>query len=151
MGRRDEFYMRRALELAAEAAQEGEIPVGALIVKDGEIIAEGKNCRERDRSALAHAEMSAIAAACGKLNSWRLSGCEIFVTLEPCPMCAGAIINARIERLVFAAKDSKAGAAGSVANLFHMQFAHKPLVKSGVLAEESKKILQRFFQNILRR
>lgn len=141
----DERYMRQALRLAEEAAALGEVPVGAVIVRDGEVIAEGYNRRETDHAATAHAELLAIEAACARLGGWRLTGCTLYVTLEPCPMCAGAIINARLKRVVYAAKDEKAGACGTVVNLFEMGFNHRPVLKSGVLAEEATSLLSGFF------
>ena len=144
----DEWYMRQALRLAARAAELGEVPVGAVIVRDGEVIAEGYNRRETDHAATAHAELLAIEAACERLGGWRLTGCTLYVTLEPCPMCAGAIINARLKRVVYAAKDEKAGACGTVVNLFEMGFNHRPVLKSGVLAEEATDLLSGFFQRL---
>jgi tRNA(adenine34) deaminase len=140
--------MRRALELAAEARAAGESPVGCVIVKDGEIIAEGENRRERDRNALAHAELVAIDAACRALGSWRLADCEMYVTLEPCPMCAGAIINARLDTLVFGARDEKGGAAGGVIDLFYERFNHRPKVYTGLLEAECSALLQDFFRGL---
>lgn len=142
----DEFFMKAAMALAAEAAAEGEVPVGAVIVKDGEIIANGRNRREADRQALAHAEIEAIAEACRVLGGWRLSGCTLYVTLEPCPMCAGAIINARIDRVVYGTTDPKAGSCGSLVDLFALPYNHKPLCENGVLAEECAVQLKEFFR-----
>ena len=144
----DLFYMNRALELAKEAAAMGEVPVGCVIVRDGKIVAEGRNCRESDKSALGHAEIRAIDAACKALGGWRLWDCTLYVTLEPCPMCAGAIINARIPRVVYGAGDDKCGACGSVCNLFEMNFNHKPQVTKGVLEAESKALLEEFFRQL---
>jgi tRNA(adenine34) deaminase len=141
-------YMQRALELAKTAAHEDEVPVGAVVVCDGKIIGEGYNRRETDNNAIAHAEIEAIYSACRTLGFWRLSNCTIYVTLEPCPMCAGAIINSRIETVVFGANDPKAGACGSVVNLFDLPFNHKPKVISGVMAEESKELLKSFFRRL---
>lgn len=141
----DEAFMREALRLAEKAAAAGDVPVGAVIVKDGNIIARGYNQREAGHSATAHAELSAIEAACHAAGSWRLHGCTLYVTLEPCPMCAGAIINARLDRVVYGAKDEKAGACGSVVNLFEMGFNHRPILKSGILEEECGTVLSRFF------
>lgn len=141
----DEAFMREALRLAEKAAAAGDVPVGAVIVKDGNIIARGYNQREAGHSATAHAELSAIEAACRATGSWRLHGCTLYVTLEPCPMCAGAIINARLDRVVYGAKDDKAGACGSVVNLFEMGFNHRPILKSGILEEECGTVLSRFF------
>ncbi len=146
----DIIYMKRALELASSAAKIGEVPVGAVVVKKstGEIVGEGYNRRETDKSPLAHAEISAIAQASKKLGGWRLIGCEIYVTLEPCPMCAGAIINSRIERVIFGASDKKAGSCGSVLNLFDFPYNHKPEIVSGVLEEECSNILSTFFKQL---
>jgi tRNA(adenine34) deaminase len=144
----DEQFMRRALELAQQAAEEGEVPVGAVIVKDGEIIAEGRNRRESGKNALCHAELEAIGKACRVLGGWRLWQCELFVTLEPCPMCAGAVINARIPRVVFGAYDPKAGSCGSVVNLFNFPYNHKPEVSGGVLEKECAGLLTEFFKNL---
>ena len=144
----EEKFMRRALELAAEAGAAAESPVGCVIVRDGEIVAEGSNRRERDKNALAHAELIAIDAACRALGSWRLSGCEMYVTLEPCPMCAGAIINARLDTLVFGARDEKGGAAGGVLDLFYERFNHRPRVYSGLLETECAALLTEFFRGL---
>lgn len=145
---RDELFMRRALALAREAAQEGEVPVGAVIVKDGEVIAEGRNRRETGKNALCHAELEAIGQACRLLGGWRLWQCELFVTLEPCPMCAGAIINARIPRIVYGARDPKAGSCGSVVNLFELPYNHSPELCAGVLANECAALLTDFFKRL---
>ncbi len=144
------MYMKRAIELAEEAAAEGEAPIGAVIVRerDGKIVGEGRNSREKARTALGHAEIAAIDAACRTLGGWRLSGCTIYVTLEPCPMCTGAIINARLDRVVYGAYDKKAGSVGSVANLFELPYNHKPEVISGVMQSECEEILKVFFKNI---
>lgn len=145
---RDEKFMLQALKCAQKAKEIGEVPIGAVIVKDDKIIATGYNLREKKHSATAHAEIIAIEKACKKLNDWRLDGCEIFVTLEPCPMCAGAVFNSRISRLVYSAPDEKAGSAGSVFNLFAMQMDTQTLVKSGVLKDKSTEILQSFFKDL---
>jgi tRNA(adenine34) deaminase len=145
---RDEMFMRRALELAREAAAEGEVPVGAVVVKDGAVVSCGRNRRETGKNALCHAELEAIGGACHALGGWRLWQCELFVTLEPCPMCAGAIINARIPRVVFGASDPKAGSCGSVVNLFDLPYNHKPEVVSGVLRDECAALLTGFFHNL---
>jgi len=129
----DERHMRLALELAKEAFDAGEVPVGCVVVCNGEVVGKGRNRREQDKNALCHAEMVAIGQACEALGGWRLWECTLYVTLEPCPMCAGAIINARIPRVVYGAKDSKCGATGSVCNLFSMEFNHHPQVEAGVL------------------
>lgn len=138
--------MRLALELAHEAAAEGEVPVGCVIVSDGQIVGRGRNRREVGKSALAHAELEAIADACRTLGGWRLWKATLYVTLEPCPMCAGAIINARIPRVVYGAKDAKAGSCASVVDLFSLPYNHKPEVTSGVLEEECAAVLKEFFR-----
>ena len=145
---RDEEFMRLAIEQAQLAAQLGEIPVGAVVVKDDQVIGRGYNRREIDSSATAHAEVLAIEDACKHLGTWRLTDCELYVTLEPCPMCAGAIINARIRRVIYGAKDERAGCCGSVADLFVMPFNHNPLSRSGILAEECKTLLLDFFSSL---
>jgi len=144
----DQEFMAEALKLAAQAAQEGEVPVGCVIVRDGKIVAQGANHRETGRTALGHAEIRAIGEACRNLNGWRLWDCTLYVTLEPCPMCAGAIINARIPRVVFGAADAKNGACGSVCDLFSMDFNHKPQVEGGVLEAQCAAQLQAFFQQL---
>ena len=144
----DIFYMEKALELARQAAEEGEVPVGCVIVRNGKIVAEGRNCRETGKSALGHAEIQAIDAACKALGGWRLWDCTLYVTLEPCPMCAGAIINARIPRVVFGARDEKFGACGSVCDLLAMDFNHKPQVTAGVMEEQSKALMEAFFREL---
>lgn len=147
---RDEIYMRKALELAQLAAEQDEVPVGAVVVKKstGEIVGRGFNRREYGKSPLTHAEIIAIDEASRKLGGWRLVDCELFVTLEPCPMCAGAIINSRVERVVFGAADIKAGSCGSVVNLFELPYNHKPELIGGVLAEECAGVLSDFFKNL---
>ena len=147
------FYMSMALELAEEAAAEGETPVGAVVVRnrDGLVIGRGKNRRENDRNALCHAELIAIDEACRTLGGWRLGGCTLFVTLEPCPMCAGAIINSRLDKLVYGASDSKAGSAGSVTDLFSLGYNHHPEVVSGVMEQESGSLLKEFFSELRRK
>ena len=144
----DLAFMDRALELAREAAEEGEVPVGCVIVRNGQIVAEGRNRRETGKTALGHAEIEAIENACKALGGWRLWDCTLYVTLEPCPMCAGAIINARIPRVVFGASDSKYGACGSVCDLFNMDFNHHPQVEKGIREEEAKSLMTAFFQNL---
>ena len=141
----DERFMRRALELACEAEKLGEVPVGALVVLDGEIVAEAYNRRECDKNATAHAELLAIDAACKRLGGWRLHKCDLYVTLEPCPMCAGAIVNSRIKRVIIGAKDAKAGAMGSVINLNFYPLNHKPELVFGVCEREASEILRQFF------
>ena len=144
----DRDYMEQALLLAREAAREGEVPVGCVIVRGDEIVGRGRNRRESDRSALAHAELEAIAQANQALGGWRLWECTLYVTLEPCPMCAGAIINARIPRVVYGARDDKYGACRSVCALFDMAFNHHPVVEGGVLEEEAAGLLQDFFRQL---
>jgi len=140
--------MRAALELAAQAAAEGEVPVGAVVVCEGEIVGSGRNRRECGKNALYHAELEAIDSACKALGGWRLHKCDMYVTLEPCPMCTGAIINARMKRLIYGARDPKAGSAGSVINLFELPYNHKPEVIAGVMEEESRALLQSFFKKL---
>ena len=144
----DSFYMAQALNLAREAGAEGEVPVGCVIVRGEEIVGRGRNRREGDKSALAHAELEAIRQANQALGGWRLWECTLYVTLEPCPMCAGAIINARIPRVVYGAADPKAGACRSVCSLFSMAFNHHPEVESGVLETECAEILRDFFRTL---
>ena len=141
-------FMTVALELAREAAAAGEVPVGCVITRNGEIVGRGRNRREEGKNALAHAEIEAINDACKNLGGWRLWECTLYVTLEPCPMCAGAIVNARIPRVVFGATDAKCGACGSVCDIFTMDFNHRPQVETGLLGEESSKLLAEFFQNL---
>lgn len=146
MSTQDLQFMALALAQAREAARQDEVPVGAVIVRDGAVIAQGYNLRERARNALMHAELVAIDNACKSLDAWRLAGCDLYVTLEPCPMCCGAIINARIRRVVFGAYDPKAGCCGSMLNLFEYPFNHMPEVLGGVAQEECAAILSEFFQ-----
>ncbi len=141
----DRFYMEAALELARAAASFGEVPVGCVIVRNGKIIAADFNGREETKDAVYHAECSAISKACRVLAGWRLTGCTLYVTLEPCPMCAGAIWNARVPRVVIGAKDARAGSLGTLINLNSYPLNHKPIVQFGVLAEESTTLLQTFF------
>ena len=141
-------YMRRAIELAQEAVTSGDVPVGCVIVKDGKIVGEGRNRREACGDATAHAEVEAIRAACQTLGSWRLHECTMYVTLEPCPMCAGAIINSRIHTLRYGAKDEKTGACTSVLNLFEERFNHKPRIYQGLMEKECETLLQTFFQGL---
>ena len=145
---RDAHWMHQALLEAKKAAALGEIPVGAVIVRDEQVIARAHNRRELDQDAMAHAEVLCIQQACRVLNSWRLSGCTLYVTLEPCPMCSGAIINSRLDRVVYGAKDDKAGCAGSVADLFVMPFNHTPVIRSGILEEECAAALSEFFETL---
>lgn len=144
----DELLMQRAIELAKTSALEGEVPVGAIVVKDGEIISTGRNRRELGKNALYHAELEAIDNACRVLGGWRLWQCELYVTLEPCPMCAGAIINSRIKRVVFGASDKKAGSFGSVADFNALPYNHKPEITSGVLEDECSALLTDFFSRL---
>ncbi len=144
----DLLFMEEALALAKEAAADGEVPVGCVIVRRGEIVGRGRNRRETDKTALGHAEIEAIGDACKNLGGWRLWECTMYVTLEPCPMCAGAIINARIPRVVVGARDAKNGACGSVCDLFAMDFNHKPAVEYGLLEEPSKALLEQFFRDL---
>ncbi len=145
----NEYYMKRALELAEKAFDAGEVPVGCVIVSpDGDIIGCGRNMREEKKSAVSHAEIEAIETACRKTGDWRLSGCSMFVTLEPCPMCAGAIINSRISKLVYGAKDEISGSCGSVINLFMENYGHSPQVFGGVMERECAGILQEFFEKL---
>ena len=145
-----EKYMKRAVELAELAGSMGEIPVGAVIVKreTGEIVAEGYNRRESDKNALAHAELIAINEACKKLGGWRLIGCDLYVTLEPCPMCCGAIINSRVERVIYGADDMKAGSVFSLQQMFELPYNHKPEIIRGVMSEECSELLSSFFRRI---
>jgi tRNA(adenine34) deaminase len=142
------YFMKAALKQAKIAASEGEVPVGAVIVRNGLILARGRNKREKNKNALAHAEIIAIDKACKKLAGWRLFDCEMYVTLEPCPMCAGAIINSRIKKVTIGALDEKSGAVCSVVSLFDLPFNHKPEVEIGLLKEESKKMLSDFFKEL---
>jgi tRNA(adenine34) deaminase len=144
----DEQFMREALLLAKQAYEEGEVPVGCVVVQGDQIVGRGRNRREKNRNALAHAEIEAIHEACAALGGWRLWDCTLYVTLEPCPMCSGAIINARIPRVVFGARDEKCGACGSVCNLFSMGFNHHPQVEKGLLEDECRALLQEFFKNL---
>ncbi len=143
-----EYFMRKAIGLAREAAAEGEVPVGAVIVKDSEIVGCGRNRREKGKNALFHAEIEAIDNACKTLGGWRLHMCEMFVTLEPCPMCAGAIINARLKKVTYGASDKKAGSCSSVVNLFELPYNHSPEVEGGVLENECAALLKDFFKDL---
>lgn len=141
-------FMNEALRLAKEAALEGEVPVGAVVTIGNKIIGKGRNRREKGRNSLCHAEIEAINEACKRLGGWRLWECELYVTLEPCPMCAGAIINSRIKNVVFGAYDKKNGACGSVVNLFNENFSFKPLYTGGFMEEECSEILISFFRGL---
>ena len=143
-----EDYMREALVLAREAYEAGEVPVGCIIVKNGQIIGRGRNRREEKQSALSHAELEAIEDACRATGGWRLQGCQLYVTLEPCPMCAGGIISARIPEVYYGAKDEGFGAVGSILNLFEENFRHHPKVIGHILEEDCKAILQDFFVQV---
>lgn len=144
-----EKYMRAALALAREAAENGEVPVGCVVVSPGgEIIGRGRNRREERSDATAHAEVEAIRAACAALGTWNLSGCAIFVTLEPCPMCAGAIISSRVSTVVYGAKEPNTGSVGSVINLFEERYGHRPAVYGGVLSGECAALLRGFFEEL---
>ena len=143
-----EKYMEMALELAREAAEAGEVPVGCVIVWDGEVIARGRNRREEKQATHSHAEMEAIAQANAVLNSWRLEDCALYVTLEPCPMCAGAILNARIPRVYYGARDAIMGACGGVTNLFMEDFPVRPALVGGILREECQEVLSAFFRRL---
>lgn len=144
----DQQYMDMALELARQAGEEGEVPVGCVIVCKGQVVGRGRNRREQEKTALGHAEIEAIAQACKTLGGWRLWECTLYVTLEPCAMCAGAILNARIPRVVYGASDGKYGACGSVCNLFSMDFNHHPAVTAGVREAEAAELMQSFFQTL---
>ena len=146
-----EKYMKAALRLARKAAEEGEVPVGAVVVCDGQIVGRGRNRREGKKNALHHAEIEAIGKACKKLGGWRLHKCDLYVTLEPCPMCAGAIINARIKTVYYGAPDPKAGSCGTQVNLFALPYNHKPAVVAGVLEDECADVLRAFFRALRER
>ena len=143
-----ERWMAQALELAREALEAGEAPVGCVIVRDGAVVGRGRNRREGERTALGHAEIEAIAEACRTLGGWRLTGCTLYVTLEPCPMCAGAILNARVPVVCYGARDDKAGCCGSVLNLFEERFNHHPRIYGGVLEGDCAALLREFFQKL---
>lgn len=140
--------MKRAIELAEISEAEGEVPVGAVVVKDNQIVGEGRNRRELGKNALFHAETQAIGNACETLGGWRLWQCEMYVTLEPCPMCAGAIINSRIKKVTFGAYDKKAGSFGSVINFNDLPYNHKPEIVGGVCEQECSELLSRFFKTL---
>lgn len=146
-----EKYMRMALELAQKAFTEGEIPVGCVIAdENGKVIGRGHNARESTHSALGHAELAAISEACNTRADWRLDGCTIYVTLEPCPMCAGAVINARIPCVVFGAKENNFGSCGSVIDLFSERYGHHPAVYGGILEKECTTLMTEFFNKMRR-
>lgn len=144
----DERYMKKALARAAAAAREGEVPVGCVIVRDGEVVASGRNMREKKGSSIVHAEIVAIERACRKLGRWRLYDCEMYVTLEPCPMCAGAAINSRIARVIYGCDDPKAGSLGSIVDLNSLPYNHTFEVTRGVLGDECSAILSDFFRKL---
>ena len=141
-------FMREALRLAAEAADAGEVPVGCVIVRDGEIVGRGRNRREASRRTDAHAEIEAIARANAALGTWRMDGCDLYVTLEPCPMCAGAILNGRFRRVYFGARDGVMGACGGVFNLFMEDFPNKTALYGGIMEEECREMLSAFFAGL---
>ncbi len=141
-------YMREALKLAAEAAEAGEVPVGCVIVHGGEIVGRGRNRREAAQRTDAHAELEAIAQANAVLGTWRLDECDLYVTLEPCPMCAGAILNGRVRRVYFGARDRAMGACGGVLNLFMEDFPNKTALQGGIMEEECRDMLSAFFSNL---
>ena len=145
-----ERYMEQALALAREAAAAGEVPVGCVIVRDGQVVGRGRNRREEKQSTASHAEMEAIAQANEVLGTWRLDDCELYVTLEPCPMCAGAILNARIRRVWYGARDAACGACGGVTNLFMEAFPNRPALVGGILAEACRGVLSEFFGGLRR-
>lgn len=144
----DAYFMSLAMEEARQAAAEGEVPVGAVVVRASEVIATGRNHRERAKNALSHAELEAIDGACKALGGWRLFGCTLYVTLEPCPMCAGAIVNARLDRVVYGAADPKAGSCGSVIQLFDLPYNHRPACEGGVQGEACAALLSDFFRSL---
>ena len=144
----DRIFMEEALTLAREAAAEGEVPVGCVFVRGDDIVGRGRNRREQGKNALSHAELEAIDQACRNLGGWRLWECTLYVTLEPCPMCAGAIITARIPRVVYGARDAKAGSCGSGCNLFDMAYNHHPQVEVGLMEDECAGLLKEFFRNL---
>ena len=147
----DKAYMAQALELAQQALETGDVPVGCVLVQKEQVVGRGRNRREQRQNALLHAEIEAINQACQALGRWRLEDCTLYVTLEPCPMCAGAILQARIPRVVFGARDPKGGAMGGVIDLFWEQFNHRPAVTAGVLEQQCAKLLREFFDGKRRR
>ena len=146
-----EKFMKAALKLARKAAEEGEVPVGCVVVCDGKIVGRGRNRRETKKTALGHAELEAIGKACRKLGGWRLHKCDLYVTLEPCPMCTGAIINARIRTVYYGAPDPKAGSCGTLVNLFELPYNHQPAVVGGLLEDECAGALRDFFRGLRER
>ena len=150
MPQKQEVYMRQALELAREAATAGEVPVGCVIVRGDVVVGRGRNRREEKRATASHAEMEAIALANETLGTWRLDECELYVTLEPCPMCAGAILNARVRRVWYGARDPAMGACGGVFNLYMEALPNRPALVGGVLAEECRAVLSDFFAGLRR-
>ena len=146
---KDIEFMQQALSLARRAANEGEVPVGALVVKTGEIIGRGYNLREQNKMATAHAEILAIEEACRAIGSWRLNDCTLYVTMEPCPMCAGAIVNSRVARVVYGVKDAAAGCCGSLIDFNRYPFSHSFALTGGVCEEECAELLKQFFKSIL--
>ncbi|HIZ56105.1 MAG TPA: tRNA adenosine(34) deaminase TadA [Firmicutes bacterium] len=145
---KDEIFMRMAIQQAEQAAALGEVPVGAVVIRNEEVIASGHNLRETQKNGLYHAELIALHRACGVLGGWRLPGCTLYVTLEPCPMCMGAAINTRIARVVFGASDPKAGTCGSLFSLTAYPVNHKPEITGGILEEECRLLLQSFFRKL---
>lgn len=141
-------FMKAAIKMAIEAYDDGDVPVGAVIVRDNIIVAKGRNRREKEKNALLHAEIDAINNACKTLGGWRLWNCEIYVTLEPCPMCAGAIINAHIPQVYFGAYDFKNGSCGTITNLFEMPYNFKPKCTGGIMADECSALLKNFFKKL---
>ena len=146
-----EYFMEQALKEAQKAYKKDEVPVGAIIVKDNKIIAKGHNLKESKKNTIKHAEIIAIEKASKKLEAWRLEDCDIYVTMEPCPMCMGAIINSRIKNIYFGVKDKKAGACGSIVDLTEYKFNHIPCYEGGILEEKCKNILQEFFKELRKR
>ena len=144
----EQKFMERAIELAKKCVSFDEVPVGAVVVKDGRVVAESGNLKEREGNAVCHAEIVALSAAAKAVGNWWLEGCDVYVTLEPCPMCAGAIINARIKRLVYGAFDEKGGVCASLMNIYEYPFNHKPMVRSRILQDECSALLTEFFKRL---
>lgn len=144
----DRKFMDLALIRARRAGEDGEVPVGAVVVRDGKVIGTGRNRREKTHNALAHAEIEAINAACAEAGDWRLDDCELYVTLEPCPMCSGAIINSRIKTVIFGAYDTKAGSLGSIANFANIPYSYTPEVYGGISENECRDLLTEFFKDM---